>query len=49
MSYVCELCGKECEYDEGTIYDNETFVCFECEDEFETQQTIISQIDRGTF
>jgi len=34
---ICELCGCEFEYDEGEIYDYETFVCFECKDELATQ------------
>jgi uncharacterized protein YlaI len=34
---TCELCGHSFEYDEGKIYDNETFVCFECADELATQ------------
>ena len=33
----CELCDCNFEYDEGTSYDNETFVCFECQDELATQ------------
>jgi formylmethanofuran dehydrogenase subunit E len=34
---ICENCGNYFEYDEGTIYDNDTFVCFECQDELATQ------------
>jgi len=33
----CELCDCKYEYDEGKIYDDGTFVCFECADELETQ------------
>jgi len=33
----CEICDSEFEYDEGKIYDDETFCCFECADELETQ------------
>jgi formylmethanofuran dehydrogenase subunit E len=33
----CELCGHSFEYDEGKVYDNETFVCFQCADELVTQ------------
>lgn len=33
----CELCQCRCEYDEGKIYDDETFVCSECQDELATQ------------
>jgi len=33
----CELCDCKFEYDEGIVYDNETFVCFECQDELTTQ------------
>ena len=36
---ICELCNKEYEYDEGTKYDEETFVCFECQDELATKRT----------
>lgn len=36
MSYVCEICGQNCEYDEGDSYavlghpNLSDFVCFEC-------------------
>jgi len=36
---ICEECGNCFEYDEGIIYDSETFVCFECKDELDTQIT----------
>ncbi len=35
----CEQCNCNFEYDEGKVYDNETFVCFECIDEL-AKQTI---------
>ena len=34
---TCEECGNDFEYDEGITYDSETFVCFECLNELETQ------------
>ena len=33
----CENCNLEFETDEGKVFDNETFVCFECQDELATQ------------
>jgi len=36
---ICEECGKEFEYDEGKTYDCDTFICFECIDELDTQRT----------
>ena len=34
---ICELCEEEFESNEGTIYDDGTFVCFGCQDELETE------------
>ena len=30
---LCESCGNKFEYDEGKVYDDETFVCYECLEE----------------
>ena len=35
----CDICGCEFEYDEGRTYDCDTFVCYECTEELETQTT----------
>jgi|GEM_PF-2976270 len=35
---ICEECGNNFEYDEGKIFDSETFVCFECLDEDDTKR-----------
>ena len=32
-----ELCDGKCEYVEGKVYDDETFVCFDCQDGIVTQ------------
>ena len=34
----CEQCDQEFEYDEGEIYDSETFVCFECLNELKEKK-----------
>ncbi len=30
---ICQVCKDKFEYDEGVSYDNDTFVCYECEKE----------------
>ena len=30
---ICEVCKDKFEYDEGISYDNDTFICYECEKE----------------
>jgi len=35
---ICKQCWNEFEYDDGIVFDSETFVCLECMDELETQR-----------
>ena len=40
---ICENCRNKFESDEGIIYDCDTFVCFECKDELETENIILME------